>query len=125
MGLFLLLTFVCVALGETLVLRGHDQDDSWNVLVKYKVKEQRYPHFMVADPKPYFVDVPAFKFFQTVQDALAWLGSENKSEQDIYGVYTLTPYETARVHAGTRRVTRNVPTDVEEPVFEWVQQSAE
>lgn len=40
---------------------------------------------------------------------------------DAFELYDMIPIQITRVQAGTRRVTRNVPTDVEEPVFEWVQ----
>lgn len=128
MGLFLWSFFACVALTGSFGVEEDDLDGTWSVLVKYKTKKENF-HFrylMVCgdgtdDCNTIYYMAPAYKFFQNVQDALAWLVSENKSEQDIYGVYTLTPYQTARVQTGTRLVTRNVPTEVEEPVFEWVQ----
>jgi hypothetical protein len=48
---------------------------------------------------------------------------EKKTENDIYGVYKLEPVQITRMHMGSRRVTRDVPTEVEESVFEWVKQS--
>jgi hypothetical protein len=92
-------------------------------LVKYKVKEERWPHFMVANPRPFFVDVPAYMYFSSVETALCWITREKKTENDIYGVYKLEPVQITRMHMGSRRVTRDVPTEVEESVFEWVKQS--
>lgn len=125
MGLFVLLGFVCVALGDALVRNG--DDGSWPTLIKYKSKTLN-PAYQYHDSNiASLITVPAYRFFPSVQGALEWLVSENMAEEDIYGVYQLHPVKIERVQAGTRRVTRNVVTikEVEEPVFDWIRPQQE
>jgi hypothetical protein len=118
-SLFLVFLVVHVSVGFGCQEDTQRDNGGHMFLVKYKVQEQVMPHYMLANPRPYMQDVPAYKCFSSVETAVCWITSENKSESDIYGVYELKPIQLERVQTGTQRVTRNVPTEVEEPVFEW------
>jgi len=119
-SIFLVLLLVYVSIGFFCREETKRDNGGHMFLVKYKVQEQVMPHFMLANTEPYMQDVPAYKFFSSVETAACWITSENKCESDIYGVYELKPIQISRVQTGIREVTRDVPTKVEEAVFEWV-----
>jgi hypothetical protein len=127
MGLFFLLSLFVIAYGDTFGVQEDDLDGSWSVLVKYKIRKVNN-HIQTlrwctdgrADCNTVYYDAPGYKFFENLEQAFEWLNHENKSHNDVYGVFQLHPADVGHVSVGTRRVTRNVPTEVEEAAFEWM-----
>jgi hypothetical protein len=60
------------------------------------------------------------KHFEQLEDALRYIGKITERGDNKIDLYELKPIQLSRVQTGTREVTRDVPTKVDEPVFEWV-----
>jgi hypothetical protein len=65
--------------------------------------------------------IQGHQFFKTIGDALEFINKEKRLEKDVFQLYELSPVLIERVHAGSHIVKRDIPTEIEEPVFKWIQ----
>ena len=116
--LFLLFLIAHALGGRDIFGRWPDDDGSFGWVIRFKTRKE--DPYLRTIPVSYYT-APDYKYTKTLEDALEWLKAEGKTEKDIYGVYELKTMQLSRIRAGTHKVTRNVPTKVEEPDFKWVQ----
>lgn len=63
--------------------------------------------------------------FDSVEEAMRYMNKHNAHIDNTFELYDMIPIKISRVQTGTKIETRKVPAEVEVPVFQWVQQSAE
>jgi hypothetical protein len=69
-----------------------------------------------------YEDAVGHHFFESVDAALRWMTAEKRTEKNIIGLFKLTPLNITRKVAGTQKVVRNVPTEVDENMYEWIEE---
>ena len=108
---------------------GFNKDDGEQhmYLIKYKFSKfvpgsQFAVHCTSPGCDDVYEDAVGHHFFESVDAALRWMTAEKRTEKNIIGLFKLTPLNITRKVAGTQKVVRNVPTEVDENMYEWIEE---
>ena len=130
---FILLSLLCVVVTSKRFVEPHwiesnDPDEDFGdhlVLVKYKTRKMvtGIETLMAClhnrpDCNTVYRDAISHKTFKQILDATLWLTSQNKTQQDIFGVYVLQPLRISH-RMSKQMVVRDVQMKVEVPVNSW------